>query len=62
MPPRRRTTAKVINAAKRNIRKAQLSRLRIREPRSVGRVSRSRARYSMPAASRAPKVRVGRKR
>jgi len=58
---RRPVTAKVINAARRNIRRAQLSRLRIREPRSIGRLTRSRARYSMPTASRASRVRVGRR-
>ncbi len=35
-------TAKKVNAARRNIRKAQLSRIGTREPRSVGRVMRSR--------------------
>lgn len=59
MPARKRTTAKVIAAAKRNIKRAQLSRIRTREPRSAGRVTRSRARYSLPVAS---KVIAGRRR
>ena len=46
----RRITAKVIRAAKRNIKRAQLSRVRTREVRSIGRMTRSRARYSMPAS------------
>ena len=45
---RRPTTALVIRAARRNIRKAQLSRIGIREPRSIGRLTRSRALYSRP--------------
>ncbi len=45
----RKITAKVIHAAKRNIRRAQLSRLGTKEPRSVGRLTRSRLRYSRPA-------------
>lgn len=61
MARRLRTTAKVVNAARRNIRRAQLSRVRMREPRSIGRVMRSRARYSMPVASRASRVRAGRR-
>jgi len=36
--PRRPTTPKVVAAAKRNIHKAQISRIRLREPRSLGRV------------------------
>jgi len=35
-------TAKKINAAKRNIRRAQMARLRTKEPRSPGRVMRKR--------------------
>lgn len=35
-------TAKKISASKRNIRRAQLSRIGTREPRSVGRVMRKR--------------------
>ena len=58
---RRPVTAKVIRAARRNIRRAQLSRLGTREPRSVGRVHRSRALYSRPAASRAGRARVRRR-
>jgi len=50
MARRLRTTAKVINAARHNIKRAQLSRVRIREPRSVGRISRSRSIYSRPAS------------
>ena len=46
---RRPVTAKVIRAAKRNIRRAQLSRVGTRETRSVGRLTRSRLRYSRPA-------------
>ena len=38
MPARRTITNKVRAAARRNIRRAQLSRYRIREPRSAGRV------------------------
>jgi len=53
---RRPVTAKVKAAARRNIRRAQLSRIRTREPRSPGRVYRSRARYSLPVASRAGRV------
>ena len=45
---RRPVTAKVIRAAKHNIRRAQLSRVGTREPRSIGRVTRSRALYSRP--------------
>lgn len=62
MARRRRTTARVIASAKRNIRKAQLSRVGTREPRSIGRVTRSRLRYSRPVAVRAGKVTVGRRR
>ena len=61
MARRLRTTAKVISAAHRNIRRAQLSRVGTREVRSVGRITRSRARYSTPAAS-ARKVTVRRRR
>ncbi len=57
---RRPTTAKVIRAAKRNIRRAQLSRVGTREVRSVGRAARSRIRYSRPAST-ARRVRVGRR-
>lgn len=56
---RRPTTARVIQAARRNIRRAQLSRIGTREPRSTGRVARSRARYSRPVAT---KVVAGRRR
>jgi len=59
---RRPTTAKVIRAARRNIRRAQLSRVGRREPRSIGRITRSRLRYSRPAASVAVRTRVGRRR
>ena len=45
---RRPTTAKVISAARHNIRRAQLSRIGTREPRSIGRVTRSRALFSRP--------------
>ena len=58
---RRPVTAKVIQAAKRNIRRAQLSRIGTREPRSVGRATRSRARYSRPLASAAGRTRIGRR-
>ena len=51
MARRKATTAKVVSASKHNIRRAQLSRLGTREVRSVGRVTRSRARYSTPASS-----------
>jgi hypothetical protein len=51
---RRPVTARVINASRRNIRRAQMSRRGIREVRSVGRITRSRQRYSKPpTASRA---------
>ena len=58
---RRPTTAKVIRAARRNIRRAQLSRIGRREPRSIGRVTRSRLRHSRPVASGASRTRVGRR-
>ena len=58
---RRPTTAKVIRAAKHNIRRAQLSRVGRREPRSVGRMTRSRTLYSRPVSS-AGRTRVGRRR
>jgi len=58
---RRPVTAKVIRAAKRNIRRAQLSRIGRKEPRSVGRITRSRLRYSRPVASTARRARVGRR-
>lgn len=58
---RRPVTAKVIQAARRNIRRAQLSRIGTREPRSIGRVTRSRLRYSRPVASAAGRTRVGRR-
>jgi len=61
MARRKTTTAKVISAARHNIRRAQLSRVGTREVRSVGRMTRSRARYSTPAAS-ARKVTTGRRR
>lgn len=61
MARRRTVTAKVIRAAKRNIRRAQLSRIGIREARSVGRITRSRLRYSRPVASAAGRTRVGRR-
>jgi len=35
-------TTKKINASRRNIKRAQMSRIGIREPRSVGRVMRKR--------------------
>ena len=46
---KRPITAKVIHAARRNIKRAQLSRLGTKEPRSVGRMTRSRRIYSRPA-------------
>ncbi len=48
MPRRNTNTAKTAQAARHNIKRAQMSRVGIREPRSVGRVTRSRRRYSMP--------------
>ncbi len=42
----RRVTAKMKSASNRNITKAQVSRIRRREPRSVGRVARQRTRGS----------------
>jgi len=62
MARRKATTAKVVRAAKRNIRRAQLSRVGTRETRSVGRITRSRARYSRPAMPVARKVTAGRRR
>ena len=60
---RRPVTARVINASRRNIRKAQLSRRGIREPRSIGRMTRSRELYSRPrVASRATNARKARTR
>jgi len=61
MARRKTITAKVVQAAKRNIHRAQLSRVRTREVRSLGRVTRSRARYSTPASS-ARKVTTRRRR
>ncbi len=58
--PRRPTTAKVVRAAKHNIRRAQLSRVGRREPRSVGRITRSRTLYSRPPV-RTGRVLVGRR-
>lgn len=58
---RRPVTSKVIRAARRNIRRAQLSRVGTREVRALGRVTRSRIRYSRPTPM-AGKIRVGRKR
>lgn len=55
---RRPVTTKVINASRRNIRRAQLSRRGIRETRSVGRVTRSRQRYSKPPIASRAKVAV----
>jgi len=52
MPRRRTTTPAVRSAARRNIAKAQMSRRGTKEPRSVGRVTRSRARFSRPPISR----------
>ena len=40
--PWRPTTAKVSAASKRNIKKAQISRVRTKEPRSVGRAMAKR--------------------
>lgn len=54
---KRPTTAKVLQAARRNIRRAQLSRVGTREIRSIGRVSRSRSLYSRPAVSRSRRAR-----
>jgi len=45
VPRRLRTTSKVSAASRRNIRRAQLSRVRTKEPRSVGRVRPLRRRY-----------------
>ena len=57
---RRPVTAKVIGAAKHNIRRAQLSRMGTRESRSIGRVTRSRALYSRPTV-RARNISKGRR-
>lgn len=61
MPRRRTTTAKVVSAARRNIRRAQLSRIGTREPRSLGRATRSRMRYSAPPAPTAVRMAYGRR-
>ena len=53
MARRKTTTAKVIRAARRNIKRAQLARLGTREHRSIGRLTASRLRYSRPATTRA---------
>lgn len=50
----RKITAKVVQASRRNIRKAQLSRIGTREPRSIGRITRSRALFSRPAVGARP--------
>lgn len=49
-------TAKKINASKRNIRRAQLSRIRTKEPRSVGRVRRKRL-YAVGRVQRVARTR-----
>ncbi len=49
-------TAKKINAARRNIRRAQLSRIGIREPRSPGRVMRKRL-YAIGRVQRVARTR-----
>jgi len=41
---RRPTTPSVSAASRRNIKKAQISRIRVREPRSIGRVRKGRRR------------------
>jgi len=43
MPRRKTVTNAVKSAARRNIRKAQVTRIRIREPRSLGRMARHKA-------------------
>jgi len=40
--PRRPVTRRVVAAARRNIRKAQISRIRLRQPRQLGRMKRPR--------------------
>ena len=62
MARRNRTTARVVQAARRNIRRAQLSRIGIREVRALGRITRSRARYSRPAMPLARKATTARRR
>jgi len=62
MPRRKTVTAKVIHAARRNIKRAQMSRIRIREPRSVGRITASRMRYSRPATGRRARMPLRRTR
>jgi hypothetical protein len=42
MARRKTTTAKVTSAARRNISRAQVSRVRRKEPRSLGRVRKTR--------------------
>ena len=44
MPRRLTNTPAVSRAARRNITKAQVSRVRLREPRSIGRVKKQRTR------------------
>lgn len=46
MARRLRTTSKVRAAARRNIRKAQITRFRMKEPRSPGRRARQKMRGS----------------
>ena len=46
MARRLRTTSRVRAAARRNIKKAQITRFRMKEPRSPGRVARQRRRGS----------------
>ena len=58
---RRVMTYKMLRAAKRNIARAQMSRRGIREPRSVGRITRSRDRMSRPFVA-AKAGRAGRSR
>jgi len=57
---RRTITAKQAQASRRNIRRAQASRVGRKEPRSVGRITAKRQRFSKPAISRTRKARTRR--
>jgi hypothetical protein len=59
---RRTTTVKARQASRRNIIRAQTARIGKKEVRSVGRVVRSRQRYSKPASRNPTTMRVARSR
>jgi len=56
---RKAITARQAQASRRNIRRAQASRIGRREPRSIGRITAKRQRYSKPPV---PRVRTLRSR